>query len=75
MKIRNNQDKIKGYRILSIEAKDLYEYIKNNKSYKICDENGNINFDKFSACVYDSIETDKLREVYEKREMSRENSS
>jgi hypothetical protein len=60
-------ERIKGYRIISIEARDLYECIKKNESYRICDENGKINFDKFTACVYDSIETDKLRKVYAKR--------
>ena len=63
--------KIKAYKILSVDAADLYDYVKEDKAYYICDEDGKIDFDKFTASIYNSMETKKLKSVYEEEKRNR----
>jgi hypothetical protein len=60
-----HEDKVKGYRILSIDAADLYDYVMEGKPYCICDSQGQIDFDRFTASIYKSLETEQLQKVYE----------
>ena len=59
-------EKIQGYRILSVDVAEIYDYAKNKKAYSISCENpksekfGRLDFDKFTAVIYKSIETNKL---------------
>ena len=59
----------KGIYILSVEAKDLYatERINSEQGYLIRDKNGNINIRKFINTLDYSLDSIKLKEVYEKK--------
>lgn len=60
----------KGYRILSVEAKDLYAAMHMVKAddlgYNVRKENGEINVKKFKNTLDHSLDTIKLREYYQK---------
>jgi hypothetical protein len=66
-----HEDKVKGYRILSIDAADLYDYVMEGKPYCICDSQGQIDFDRFTASIYKSLETEQLQKVYEQEKKNR----
>ena len=70
--------KIQGYRILSIDAADIYAYAVKKKPYPISCEDaslkkkyGHIDFDKFTAVIYKSIETNKLKKEFEAEKKNR----
>lgn len=60
----------KGYSILSLEAKDLYGAMNpqddSEKSYRVRDKNGNLNYKKFVNTFDWSLDAIKLQEVYTK---------
>ena len=64
------KDWIKSYKILSIEAKDLYaaevSLSANHTGYSIRDKEGNVSVRKFENTLDRSLDADMLREVYEK---------
>ena len=70
-------EKIQGYRILSVDAADIYDCVKNNQPLSIsCEDRsskkyGRIDFDKFTAVIYKSIETNKLKKEFEAEKKNR----
>lgn len=62
--------KRKGYSILSLEAKDIYSAMclvnADSEGYKIRDKDGDISTGKFENTLDWSLDTIKLKEVYEK---------
>ena len=62
--------KSRGYRILSVEAKDLYAAMnmveRNDIGYNIRKENGEISVKKFKNTLDYSLDTIKLQEIYQK---------
>lgn len=60
----------RGYRILSVEAKDLYAAMdmveQNDIGYNIRKENGEISTKKFKNTLDYSLDTIKLQEIYQK---------
>lgn len=71
MKSDTTNDKIKAYKTLSLDASDLFDYVKKDEPFCICNENGKIDFDKFTASIYNSLETKKLQSVYEEEKRNR----
>lgn len=63
--------KITKYRILSLEAHDIFDKVKDGGVYSIRKENGGIDFEKFQSFIYNSLETQKLQEVYTKEKNNR----
>ena len=51
------KDKTKAYKILSIDASELFDYVIKDEPFCICNEFGKIDFDKFTASIYTSLET------------------
>lgn len=58
----------KGYSILSLEAKDLYGAMnpkdESEKTYRVRDKNGNLNYKKFINTLDWSLDAKKLNEIY-----------
>lgn len=68
--------KSKGYRVLSLEAKDVYGAMNlvgsSQKGYNIRDKNGNISLRKFENTLDWSLDTIKMIEEYEKAARKRD---
>jgi hypothetical protein len=65
------KDKTKAYKILSIDASELFDYVIKDEPFCICNEFGKIDFDKFTASIYNSLETKKLQSAYEEEKKNR----
>ncbi len=72
-----DNNKITKYRILSLKAEDIFAKgegkgkSKGECVYSICKENGGIDLDQFQSFIYNSLETQKMQEVYIKEKKNR----
>ena len=71
MKPSEKKEKIKEYRILSVDAAELYGLVLKGEDYCICGEDGKIDFDRFTASIYNSLETKRLKKTYEDEKKKR----
>ena len=71
MKPSEKKEKIKEYRILSVDAAELYGLVLRGEDYCICGEDGKIDFDRFTASIYNSLETKRLKKTYEDEKKKR----
>ena len=69
--MKKEKETIKEYKILSVDAADLYGSIYEKKAFSICDEKGGVDFKRFTASIYNSLETKKLKAVYAKEKERR----
>ena len=58
--------KIPKYRILTLDAKELYELHLNDESFNIYSDNGGIDYTRFNSFLYNSLEVEQLKLEYEK---------
>ena len=64
--MRVKKMKIPKYRILTLDAKELYELQLSNESFNIYADEGGINYTRFNSFLYNSLEVEQLKLEYEK---------
>ena len=69
--MRNKKMKIPKYRILTIDAKELYELQLNDSSFNIYSKEGGIEYKRFNSFLYNSLEVQALKAEYAKANKNR----
>ena len=54
------------YKILTIEAREIYDLMQMNKGFNIYDAKGNVNFRRFNSFLHNSLEMKQLKNAYNK---------
>ena len=63
--------KMKKYKILTLEAREAYEIDVNGRDFHIYDENGGLRYRRFNSFLHNSLELDHIREAFENAKKSR----
>ncbi len=69
--MRVKKMKIPKYRILTIDAKELVELELAGSSFKVNNEDGELDLKRFNSFLYNSLEVQALKEEYEKAKAQR----
>ncbi|MBQ8839800.1 MAG: hypothetical protein IJ004_00535 [Clostridia bacterium] len=64
-------NKISKYRILNLKAREIFERVSKGEPINVCNDSGSIDFSLFESFIYNSLETRKMAEVYEKEVKNR----